>query len=81
MWCVCNFLVIILWFWYGVVIEGLLLGEFVSRIYVSIIGVGLGGLVLVQVLKCGGVVFDVFEVDKMFNLWLQGYCIWIDVEG
>ncbi|QNA96672.1 NAD(P)-binding protein [Stenotrophomonas maltophilia] len=52
-----------------------------SRIHVSIIGAGLGGLALAQALKRGGVAFDVFEADKTLNSRPQGYRIRIDAEG
>ncbi|WP_329843344.1 FAD-dependent oxidoreductase [Stenotrophomonas sepilia] len=52
-----------------------------SRIHVSIIGAGLGGLALAQALKRGGVAFDVFEADRTLNSRPQGYRIRIDAEG
>lgn len=52
-----------------------------SRIHVTIIGAGLGGLALAQALKCGGVAFDVFEADAALSSRPQGYRIRIDAQG
>ncbi|WP_430542995.1 NAD(P)-binding protein [Stenotrophomonas maltophilia] len=79
--CACNPSAITSWLWHRAATEGPLSGESVSRIHVSIIGAGLGGLALAQALKRGGVAFDVFEADKTLNSRPQGYRIRIDAEG
>ncbi len=52
-----------------------------GKLYVAIVGAGLGGLALAQALKRGGVAFDVFESDEALSSRPQGYRIRIDAQG
>ncbi|WP_284118677.1 FAD-dependent oxidoreductase [Acinetobacter seifertii] len=52
-----------------------------KQLHISIIGAGLGGLCLAQMLKRADIAFDVFERDSAPNSRTQGYRIRIDAAG
>ncbi|WNX60033.1 NAD(P)-binding protein [Acinetobacter baumannii] len=52
-----------------------------KQLHISIIGAGIGGLCLAQMLKQAHIAFDVFERDPAPNSRTQGYRIRIDADG
>lgn len=52
-----------------------------SNIRVAIIGAGLGGLALGQMLRRAAIDFDIFEADTALDARTQGYRIRIDAQG